>query len=133
MSDQARTVHNCAIRRKTGLTRTSELPKFNRRRKAKRKAENKVYGTYYVTIANLTTCVGQRGRVPHQCCYDLTRRPEAHHLHKVGNGGQDAANCVDVCHRMHDEFECRPLSEIEVETGLNMKAEAVRLYEEHGP
>lgn len=133
MSDQVRTVHNCMIRRKARLARRSELPKVNRKRKAKRKAENKVYGTYYITIANLPTCVGQRGRAPHQCCYTLTRRAEAHHLKKVGSGGRDAENCLDVCHRMHDEFESRPLSEIEAETGLDMKAEAARLYEEFGP
>lgn len=131
--NEFRTVHNCSIRRRAELTRTTELPKINRKRKAKRRAENKVYGTYYVRIANLPTCVGQRGAAPHQCCYVGGRRPEAHHLTKVGNGGQDAANCVDVCHRMHDEFETRPLSEIEAETGIDMRAEASRLYELYGP
>lgn len=125
--------HNCRLRSYEELQRRSPLPKVNRRRKAKRKAEAKIYGPYYVRIANLPSCVGQRGAAPHRCIYFDDRRPEAHHLKKVGSGGRDASNCLDVCHGMHDRFESQPLSRIEEETGLDMRAEAARLWEVHGP
>jgi len=125
--------HNSRLRTYTELQRRSPIPKVNRKRRAKRKAGGEVYGPYYVKIANLRTCVGQRGEVPHRCVYFDDRRPEAHHLKKVGSGGRDASNCIDVCHGMHDRFESLPLSQVEEELGLDMRAEAARLWEVHGP
>ena len=128
------TVNNCTIARRKRLPRGGRLPHVNRERKARRKRENRVYGSYYVAIANLPTCVFTRGVTDHRCVYYYDRRPEAHHLKHVASGGQDAGNCLDVCHGAHDSFHSgTTLAQLKALHRLDFKAEAATLHGGHGP
>lgn len=133
------TVHNCRIERRTRLkTRTrlerkTPLRPISPERRARRRAKGDVYGPYYVRIANLDTCVFQRGRQDHTCVHYSDRRPEAHHLDSVGSGGKDAGNLVDVCHAGHDLFHSgKTEAELADEHELDFRREALRLQEAHG-
>lgn len=104
--------------------RRSGVKPVNRKRKKRRRDAGEVYGPYYVLVANLPTCVGQRGWVLHRCVYYEHRKPEAHHVKTVGAGGKDRANLVDVCHAFHDHVHDTPRSQVEAELGFGLEDEA---------
>lgn len=83
--------------------RNTEVKRFNRRRLAKRKAENLVYGTHHKAMARFAcVLIGSNGHVcgpaPKQ------RKVCGHHLKTVATGGEDRNNEVPVCGLAHLEF-----------------------------
>lgn len=99
------------------------LPPSNAKRKAKRKAEKKVYGPGWKWISQNLPCAAL-GHPDHRC---IGARCPAHHLETVGSGGQDEENCVPACVQLHTEMH---QSEDRVETryGLDLKAIAVEAW-----
>jgi hypothetical protein len=118
----------------SGPARKAKLNPINKARKKRRKDAGEVYGPYYVLVANLPTCVVKRGWALHRCRYYEDRRPEAHHVKRVGAGGKDAGNLVDVCNAGHDWIHDTPASRVEAMLGFSLADEAVRLWRsiEHG-
>lgn len=90
------------------IARRSSVPKVNRERKARRKAEGLVYGPYHRATTRLP-CIGVTfGWEPltvlaHRCSF-FSDRPgiESHHVVHVGTGGKDEENTVPVCPGLHD-------------------------------
>lgn len=71
------------------------LPRVNRARKAKRKAEALVYGPYHEWVGT-QPCLLKRN--PLHICRGVTK---GHHLIRVGNGGRDEGNEVPLCEIAH--------------------------------
>jgi len=133
MTDRPRQ-HNSTLRasakrlaRTKGLETRKRMNPYNRKRKAKRKAEGLVYGPYYIWAA-AQPCE-EAGSPLHRCGRSADRRPEAHHLKHVGSGGKDAGNLIFTCHALHDEFHSKTLGDMEHKYRKDYRARAVALFE----
>lgn len=79
------------------MERTTAIPKTNPKRKAKRAAEDVVYGSFFRYVRTLPCAVMGEGSP----CIGAV---DGHHMRSVGAGGQDAANTVPLCRGHHSEW-----------------------------
>src|SRR5688572_27318572 len=76
-------------KRRTPMTAKKRMNKVNADRKAKRKADDLVYGSFFQWVKT-HPCAAEGEGV--ECFGEVT----AHHLKSVGSGGQDAGNLVPL-------------------------------------
>ena len=76
------------------IKRTKPVNPVNRKRKKKRAAEDRVYGSFFRYVCTLNCAVEGEGDL---CFGPIT----GHHLKTVGSGGEDAANTTPLCYRHH--------------------------------
>jgi len=103
----------------------SPLRKYNRKRQAKRKAGDRVKGSYFRWAKTKPCTFLFRGN--HRCWGGMT----AHHVRSVGAGGEDFENCLPVCEGMHSEIHSSTKEEIWMRYQVDMRAEAKRLAKEY--
>lgn len=102
----------------------SPLKKYNPRRRAKRKREDRIYGSYFRWAKTRPCRFLSRGN--HRCWGG----PTAHHIKSVGSGGEDHGNCLPVCEGMHTEIHCSTKDEIWMRYSMDMVKEARALAKE---
>lgn len=79
------------------LRRTKPVNAVNRKRKAKRAADDRVYGSYHRWVKQHPCAVKGEGS---PCFGDV----DGHHIRSVGAGGVDANNTVPLCRGHHTEW-----------------------------
>jgi len=109
--------------------RKIRIAPISKKRRAKRRAEERVYGPYHRWV-NDKPCL-LRGHPEHICMGAV----KGHHIHRVGNGGEDAANEVPLCQMAHTlsmlSVHVLRESRFDQQWGTNVRRTAVQLYDEY--
>lgn len=82
--------------KKSPLVRKKAVKRVNAKRKAKRAAEDRVYGSFFRYVRTLPCAIAGE----HECGGTV----DGHHIKSVGAGGEDANNCVPLCRFAHTEI-----------------------------
>lgn len=84
---------------KPSLKRGGRLRVRNPEKAKKRRAEDRVYGSYHRYVTTLSCWVAEHSPSRHVC--EVGDPIDGHHVISVGAGGEDAANVVPLCRRLH--------------------------------
>jgi hypothetical protein len=109
------------LQAKSKLGRSKPIPKKNAKRKARRMADDKVYGSYFRYVKDFPCAVQGEGV---ECFGEVT----GHHLKSVGSGGQDAGNLVPLCAGHHTEIHTIGMHDFDAKYFNDLKLMAKHLW-----